>query len=96
MNAPAPDEVSDGERNGPFEPDDHVARTFNQLPRNTREWLSNLREEDIEEIEDAREWLRDFKTVGRVGRWFILGVVAAFAGLLTVTQGWGVIKGWFK
>jgi hypothetical protein len=95
MNSPGPEpEVAIENKFGPFDADE-PARAFAQLPKKTRKWLTDLREEDIEEIERARKFMSDAEAAGRFTKWTILTLVGVFGGLYTMIQGWTALKGFF-
>ncbi|MCW2275155.1 hypothetical protein GJ654_10495 [Rhodoblastus acidophilus] len=54
--------------------DEHRAH-FAALPRETREFLANLRPEDISELHDVIVWQRSARTVGRITYWIITTIV---------------------
>lgn len=59
-----------------------TADRFNELPSETQEFLSQLREDDIDLLKDGLELVRSTRTIGRFMRWIVL---AALAILMTAT-----------
>lgn len=50
---------------------------FNDLPREVREWIAHLRKEDIEEIDEARRFIRSMKTAGSIWKYAFLTFFSA-------------------
>jgi hypothetical protein len=59
-----------------------TANRFNELPTETQEFLSQLREDDIALMKDGLELVRSTRTIGRFMRWLVLGALAV---LMTAT-----------
>jgi hypothetical protein len=53
-----------------------AAIRYEQLNYKTRRWLSGLREDDIETLNEAIKFQEQAKTVGRFGKWLVLSFVA--------------------
>ena len=74
---PNDDDQISVEESGPiYNPVDRFAH----LPRETRTWLERLRPQDIEEIEQAREFMRSTKTITRFFKWAVITLVSIFMG----------------
>jgi hypothetical protein len=71
------------------------ANRFNELPSETQEFLSQLREDDIELLKDGLELVRSTKTVGRFMRWVILGFLATMVGAVSFYENTLKIIAWF-
>lgn len=78
-----------------------------ELSEDTREWLSTLREDELETLKavvelpanDVREGFkmaRDLRAVGRFTRWLILSMVALFAGTVMLYENVLKVIGWMK
>ena len=65
---------------------------FGHLPEPTRQWLENLREDDIKELNDAVRFYRTAKAVGRFNKWLIITVVTLFIG--AAAFGEALLKFW--
>jgi hypothetical protein len=59
---------------------------FAHLPEETREWLEQLRQDDIEEIRSAIRFMREVKTVGKFGKWALITVVSTFTGAVLLGE----------
>jgi hypothetical protein len=95
MNAPASDdekELLDAGKFGPFDADE-PARAFAQLPKTTREWLTNLREEDIENLKEAQSVLHKIETAGWLIKWSFITAVTVAGGLTAIIAFWEKAKG---
>src|SRR5665647_540140 len=53
---------------------------FSQLPETTRQWLENLREDDIKEMEEERKFYRTIKTIVRFNKYLGMFIIAVFVG----------------
>lgn len=71
------------------------ANRFNELPSETQEFLSQLREEDIELLRDGLELVRSTRTIGRFMRWLILGFLAVVVGTVTAYENILKFLAWF-
>jgi hypothetical protein len=65
-------------RGGHYQP--HHAERFNQLPEAVKQWLENLREEDIQEFNDAVKLFRTVNSGGRMVKWTAYTIIAMFVG----------------
>ncbi|KAB2765505.1 hypothetical protein F9L00_03400 [Brucella anthropi] len=63
-----------------------------ELPEETREFLSQLREEDIALMKDGLDLVRSIRTIGRFMRWVVLGVLATLIGVVSLYE--NVMKMW--
>ena len=59
---------------------------FAHLPEETREWLENLRGEDITELRGAIQFMREVKTVTKFGKWALMTVIATFTGAVLLGE----------
>jgi hypothetical protein len=53
---------------------------FGQLPEVTRQWLENLRADDINDLNDAMKFYHATKAGGKFIKWLVIVVVACFVG----------------
>ncbi len=67
-----------------------------ELPEHTQDFLIALREEEIDELQEAIKFMRSVKTVGRFGKWLIITAVGAFIGAVSLGESILKLKGWFK
>lgn len=70
--------------------DNHPAERYAELPEKTREWLENLRPEDITEITVMRDTFNKARIIAKFGRWLFLTVIAAI--IMGATFGESVAK----
>lgn len=75
---------------GEFGPIQRPIQKFLHLPEHTRKWLEELREEDIEEIDDAVGFYRKSKSFLTVFKWLVVTLVAVFMG--TYKLGEAILK----
>lgn len=57
---------------------------FNELPDETQEFLSQLREDDIENLKDGLRLVMAMRTVGGLVKWLIFGIVGTFIATVMV------------
>ena len=67
-----------------------------ELTRHTQDFLIDLREEEINELQEAIKFMRSVKTVGTFGKWLIITAVGAFIGAVSLGESILKLKGWFK
>lgn len=67
-----------------------------ELPDHTQEFLIGLREEEVEELQEAIQFMRSVKTVGKFGKWMIITGVGAFIGAISLGESILKLKGWFR
>ena len=53
---------------------------FGQLPETTRQWLENLREDDIKEMEEERKFYRTVKMIIKFNKYLGMFIIATFIG----------------
>ena len=53
---------------------------FGQLPGPTRQWLEDLREDDIKEMEEERKFYRTVKTIIKFNKYLAMFIIATFVG----------------
>lgn len=70
----------------PMDPEAPVADRLIELKEETREFLSQLREEDIDLMKHGLELIRSFRTIGRFMRWVILAVLAMLLGVVSLYE----------
>ena len=68
---------------------------FGQLPEPTRQWLEELREDDIQELNDAVKFYRTARAVGRFNKWLIITVVTIFVGAAAFGKALQEFWAWF-
>ncbi|KAB2680590.1 hypothetical protein F9K78_15670 [Brucella pseudintermedia] len=79
----------------PMDKDAATAHRLVELPEETREFLSQLREEDIDLLKDGLDLIRSLRTIGRFMRWLILGILAILIGIVSLYENAVKIWAWF-
>lgn len=69
-----------------MDPNANPAHRFNELPEKTQEFLSQLREDDIETLKDGLRLVMATQTVGKLVKWVIVGVVGTFIGTVMLYE----------
>lgn len=72
------------------------ADRYTKLPEHTREFLEDLREEEIDDLRETIEFYRSVKTVGRFMKWLIILMVGAFIGSIALAENVAKVITWFK
>lgn len=72
------------------------AKRFDDLPDRTKEFLSNLREDEIDTLNDGIRLVGAIRTVGTFVRWVIVGLLGIFAGVVMFGEAVGKLVGWFR
>lgn len=67
---------------------------FKELPDSTKEFLRNLRAEDIEEINQAMIMAKTIRTMGNVMKWVSITIVAVFMGAASLGDALIKVKGY--
>ena len=73
-----------------------AANRLAELPEDTRKFLAELREEDIETLKDGLELVRASRTVGRFVKWLILGILGTVVGTVMLYENVVKVIGWFS
>ena len=73
-----------------------VADRMIELPEETREFLSQLREEDIDLMKHGLDLIRSLRTIGRFMRWVILAVLAVLIGVVSLYENTMKMLAWFQ
>lgn len=76
--------------------DDGRPTTMIELPEHTQEFLISLREEEVEELQEAIKFMRSIKTVGTFGKWLIITAVGAFIGAVSLGESFIKLRAWFR
>ncbi len=66
------------------------------LPDETREFLSQLREEDIDLMKHGLDLIRSLRTIGRFMRCVILAVLAILIGVVSLYENTVKLIAWFQ
>ena len=67
---------------------------FGQLPEPTRQWLENLRQDDIKDLNDAVKFYHATAAGGKFIKWLAIAVVAIFVGSAALGHAVQDLWGW--
>ena len=84
-------DIGRGHRTGPIL---NPVDTFGHLPEPTRKWLESLREDDLSEIVESVQMMRQIRAFGRVTKWIVLTSLAIFLGIVAIGEGILKVLGW--
>lgn len=79
-----------------MDPNANPAHRFNELPDETQEFLSQLREDDIETLKDGLRLVIAMRTVGTFMKWLIVGVLGFVVGIVMFGEAILKIVAWFR
>lgn len=71
-------------------------KKFDDLPEKTKLFLSNLREDEVDTINDEIQLVGSIKTVGIFIKWVIIGVLGIVSGVVMFAESIGKFLAWFK
>ncbi|WP_244430507.1 hypothetical protein [Brucella rhizosphaerae] len=80
----------------PMDTEAPVADRMIELPEETREFLSQLREEDIDLMKHGLDLIRSLRTIGRFMRWVVLAVLAVLIGVVSLYENTMKLLAWFQ
>lgn len=66
-----------------------------ELPTRTKDFLSKLDEDDIDNLEDAIKFYATVRTMGRVFKWMAITILAVIVGIASLYENSLKIWGWF-
>lgn len=72
------------------------ARRFDDLPARTKDFLSNLRDEEIDTLNDGIRLVSAIRTVGTFMKWVIVGLIGILAGFVMIGESVSKIASWMK
>jgi len=72
------------------------AERFNELPSKTKQFLSNLRPDEVDTLNDGIRLVGAIKTVGVFVKWVIIGALGILAGIVMFGESIVKIASWFK
>jgi hypothetical protein len=73
--------------------DADTLRIIRNLKPELLKFLGEMREDEIEELQNSIELVRAFRRTGRVVRWSVGTLFATFVGVMLV---WDKVSAWFK
>lgn len=80
----------------PMDPNSNPAHRFNELPKETQDFLSQLREDDIETLKDGLRLVIAMRTVGTFMKWLIVGFLGMVVGVVMFGEAVLKIVAWFR
>lgn len=72
------------------------AKRFDDLPPKTKEFLSNLRPDEIDTLNDGIRLINSAMTVGRFMKWVLISLLGLLAGVVLFGESVGKIIAWFR
>lgn len=69
---------------------------FNELPEKTKQFLSDLRDDDIDTLADGIKYMAAAKTIGTFVKWLIVGVLGVVTGVIMFAESIWKIISWFR
>ena len=72
------------------------ARRFDDLSPKTKEFLSNLRNDEIATLNDGIRLVQAIRTVGTFMRWVIISLLGVLVGVVMFGESIGKIRHWFR
>lgn len=72
------------------------AKRFEDLPEKTKEFLSNLRKEELATLAEGIKLVSAIRTVGKFVKWAIIGLLGIFSGVVMFGEALMKIAAWFK
>lgn len=79
-----------------IDPNANPAHRFNELPNETQEFLSQLREDDIETLKDGLRLVIAMRTVGRFMKWMIVALIGTFIGAVMLYENILKVLNWIN
>jgi len=67
-----------------------------ELPEETREFLSQLREDDIRTLKDGLRLVTATMIVGKFVKWVIVGILGIAVGIVMFGESVAKIAAWFR
>ena len=71
-------------------------KRFDDLPEKTKLFLSNLREDEVDTLNDGIQLVGSIKTVGTFIKWVIIGVLGIVSCVVMFAESIGKFLAWFK
>ena len=72
------------------------AKRFDDLPERTKDFLLNLRDDEIDTMNDGIRLVGAIRTVGTFVKWVIVGIIGIFAGVVMFGESVMKIMAWFR
>lgn len=71
-------------------------KKFDDLPEKTKLFLSNLREDEVDTLNDEIQLVGSIKTVSVFIKWVIIGVLGIVSCVVMFAESIGKFRAWFK
>ncbi|MEN3931420.1 hypothetical protein WJT86_10165 [Microvirga sp. W0021] len=71
-------------------------KLYKDLPPRTRDFFEQLREEDIELLQDGLQLVRSTQTISKFIKWFIITLVGIFIASVGIAENIMKVASWFK
>ncbi len=72
------------------------AKRFDDLPEATKDFLINLRPEEVVTLNDGIRLVNAIRTVGTFMKWVIVGVLGIVVGIVLLGESIGKIIAWLR
>ncbi len=72
------------------------AKRFDDLPEKTKEFLSGLRPDEVDTLNDGIRLVRSIATVGNFMKWCIVGILGIAVGIVMFGESVAKIVAWFR
>lgn len=72
------------------------AKRFDDLPEHTKDFLLNLRDDEIDTMNDGIRLVGAIRTVGTFVKWVIVGLLGLLAGVVMFGESVMKIMAWFR
>lgn len=72
------------------------AKQFDELPPATKEFLTNLRPDEIRTLNDGIRLVSAIRTVGTFAKWVIITVLGILAGIVMFGESVAKIAAWSR
>lgn len=66
------------------------------LPQYTQNFLIDLKEDEVEDLHEAMEFIKSIRTISRFFKWMIITLVAIFLSFISLWEGILKMKAWFR
>lgn len=71
-------------------------KQFDDLPEKTKEFLSGLRPDEVDTLNDGIRLVAAVRTVGVFSKWVIVGLLGMLAGVVMFGESIAKIISWFR
>lgn len=73
-----------------------MSERFDDLPERTKEFLTNLRDDEIDTLTDGIRLVNAVRTVGTFIKWVIIGLLGILSGIVMFGETLIKIASWFR